>query len=138
MGAVAEGVFGIVVYLNHQSVSSRSRSRKCHGQNQIGNARRVAGVYDDGKMGQALEKRNRRKVQGISRCRFKCSDSSLAEDDVAVAPCHDVFCTHEEFLKGAGKASLEKNGLFQGSQFFQKFEVLHVSSTNLNDIHVVE
>ena len=47
----------------------------------------------------------------------------------------DVFGAHEPFFDGGGHASFQQYRHMETAYCFQKVEVLHISSTNLNEVH---
>ena len=95
----------------------------------------MAGVYDNGKVGELLYYRNCGKVEGIPCCRFISSYPSFAEDDLIVAACHYVFGAHYPFFDGVCKTSFEENRLINSAELLQKLKILHIPCADLDDIH---
>ena len=124
--------------LDDEAVRPAGRRRQGHGLDVPGHAGGVAGVYHHGQMGQLVEDRHGGQVQGIAGGCFEGADAPLTEDDILVAPGHNVLRAHQQLLDGVGQAALEKNGLLGLAQFLQKLKVLHVPGTHLDDVHVLE
>ena len=65
LGPVALGRGGIVVYLDDQAVRPAGCRGQSHGLDIAGHAGGVAGVHDDGQMGQLMEHGDCGQVQGV-------------------------------------------------------------------------
>ena len=85
-----------------------------------------------------MEHGDRRQIQGIAGVIVKGADAPLAEDDLFIAVGHDVLGTHQQFLQGVGKATLEEDGLAELAQLPQKVEILHIPCAYLQYIHVIK
>ena len=98
----------------------------------------MAWVYDDRQMRLFLQHGNRGNIQGIPHGSLECADTSLTENHILIASCHNIFCAHEQFIQGIRHAAFEENGLFQLSELFQKLKVLHISGADLDHIHILK
>ena len=85
-----------------------------------------------------MEHGDRRQIQGIAGVIVKGADAPLAEDDLFIAVGHDVLGTHQQFLQGVGKATLEEDGLAELAQLPQKVEILHIPCAYLQYIHILK
>ena len=90
-----------------------------------------------GQVGLLFDDGNHREVQRVAGVLFKGADAALAENDVFVAACHNVFGAHDPLLDGVGKAALQQHGLFHFAHRFQQPEVLHVARADLHKVHIL-
>ena len=138
LGAVALGLGGVVVHLDHEAVGPGGHS----GLGQLGHhpgvAAGVAGVHHHGQVGHLVQHHHTREVEGVAHTGLKGADAPLAEDDVLVALGHDVLGAHHELFQRVGKTALEQDGLFLAAYGLEQLKVLHVAGTDLNEVHVLE
>src|SRR3989338_6906464 len=87
-------------------------------------------------MGLGLKHRNAFKIQGVSVCGLEGAYSPLAENDIWISACDDVFSSHKELLERRCHSSLEDDWIVNLSQFLEKVEVLHVSRSHPKNIYV--
>ncbi len=87
------------MYFDDESVGSDCRGGYGEGMNEACDACCMRGVYDDGEMRELMQEGYDGEVDRIACCRLEGADAALAEDDVGVARCHDVFGAHEELLQ---------------------------------------
>ncbi|EJW99989.1 hypothetical protein EVA_11904 [gut metagenome] len=128
----------IVVNFHHQSVCANCSCAHCHCGNHTTKSGCMAGVNDDRQMAQFVNCRNCGQVKSVAGESFVCTDTTFTQNDIVISTCHNVLCTHQPFLQGICKTTLEKNGFICTADFFQQVEVLHISCTNLNNIHICE
>ena len=62
----------------------------------------MTGVHHYGQMAQLFHCRNRTQIQRIAGVVLEGADAALAQDNVIVAACHDVFGGHNPLLNGCG------------------------------------
>ena len=135
LGAVTQGVLGVVVHLDDQPIRSGGHRRQGHTLHHPRPAAGVGGVYHHRQVGQLLDRQYRRQIQGVAGVGLKGADTPFAQDHLVVAPRHDVFRAHQPLLNGGGQAPLEQDGLAGLAHLLQKVEVLHVARPDLNDVH---
>ena len=99
----------------------------------------VAGVHHHWQVGQPLEHRHHRQVQGVAGIGGLIGPNApLAENDLFVAAGHDVLRAHQQLLNGARQAPLEKDGLVRFAQFLEHVKVLGVPGAHLDHIHLLK
>ena len=138
LGAVALGLGGVVVHLDHQAVGTGGHSGLGQLRHHPGVAAGVAGVHHHGQVGHFVQHHHAREVEGIAHAGLKGADAPLAEDDVLVAFGHDVLGAHHELLQGVRQAALEQYRLFLAAHGLQQLKVLHIAGTHLDEVHVLE
>ena len=98
----------------------------------------MAGVDDDGQVGQPAQHGDAGQVQGVAGVALEGADAPLAEDHVLVAAGHDVLGAHQPLLIGGGHAPLDHDGLVLMAHGLEQVEVLHVPGADLDHVHVLE
>ena len=96
----------------------------------------VAGVDDDGQVGQFVEDGYYTQVQGVAGFGFEGADAAFAHDDFAVPFGHDVFGGHEPFADGGHHAAFQEYGAFGFADGFEETVILHVAGADLENIGV--
>ena len=125
------------MHLYHKSVCAAGGCRQRHGLYELRCSCGVAGVHDDGKVGQLLQHGDGGQVEDVSCVLgIEGADASFAEDDVLVAACHDIFGGHEPLLDGCGESALEQNWLICSAELLEQLEVLHISRSYLDHVNV--
>ena len=84
-----------------------------------------------------LDSSHSTQVKGISGIGLIGTDTTLAENNLAVALAHDVLRCIQPLIKGSGQAPLQHNRLVNAANFLQKAEVLHVAGTNLQHVCIL-
>ena len=126
------------MHLDDQAVGAGSGGRQGAGGHQPGHAGGVAGVHDDGQVGQLVEHGHGGDVQGVAGVVAEGADAPLTEDHPLVAAGHDVFGAHQQLLQGVGQAALEQDGLVHLAQLPKQVKVLHIPGTHLQHIHILK
>ena len=103
---VRKGRVRVMVYLDHQTICARGNGGTGHRTHLFADAGGVARIDDHGQMGQVLDHRNGRKVQGVTRIGFKGANPSLTKHNMVISFRKDIFCRHKPFFDGGCKPSL--------------------------------
>ena len=98
----------------------------------------MAWVDDYGQVGELVEDRDRGQILRIPGVCLKGPDATFAEDDLGVAPGHDMFCAHKQLLIGVRKAALQQDWLVDMGERVEQLEVLHVSGAHLDDVDFIK
>ena len=114
--AVALGLGGVVVHLDHQTIGTGSDRSFRQLRHHPCVAAGVAGVHHHRQVGHLVQHDHTGKVQRVAHTGLKGADAALAQDDVLVALGHDVLGAHHELFQRVGKAALEQYRLFSGGQ----------------------
>ena len=104
--------------------------------NQVGPSGGVAGVDDDRQVALPLDIGHDRQVEGIAGRIFKCANSALAKDDLAVALGKGILGRHEQVFHGRAHAALQENRDPGAAALLEQVEVLHVAGADLEDIGI--
>jgi hypothetical protein len=136
LGAVGEGVFGVVVGFDDEAVGAGGEGGFAHVGDEVGVAGALGGVNDDGEVGDAVDFGDDGEGEGVAAVGFEGADAAFAEDDVGVAAGHDVFGGEEEFIEGGGEAALEEYGFLLIADGVEEVVVLHVAGADLEDVGV--
>ncbi len=96
----------------------------------------VGGVDDHRQMGQLLEHRHRRDIQGVAGGRLEGADTPLAQQHPAVPLREDVLGAHQELLDGGRHPPLEQDRLVELAEHLEQGEVLHVAGADLHDVGI--
>src|SRR5208283_1826106 len=124
------------MHFHYETVSARSYGCAGHGTDFIPDPRGMARVHYNRQVGKLLYDGNGGKVQSISRVALECANSALAQHNLVVAFRENVFGGHEPFLDSRRQSPLQKHRLADSANGLQQFEILHVSSPDLNNINV--
>ena len=133
---VAQCTGRVVMYLDDKTVGTRCTGRASHRTHKTRDACSVAWVNDDGKVCESLEHWNGRKVEHVTGVAVITADTTLTEDYLLVTLGHDILGTHKKLLKGRRHTALEQDGLVATAKLLEEFEVLHVTRTYLDDVHI--
>ena len=125
-----------MVHFDHQPVGTGGHRSPTHGDYLVAAAASVTWVNYDRKMCLFLYHRYGTEIQGVARVVGESSDTTLAQNYIGVSFGHDVFSGHKPFLDCGSHTALEKNWFLCLAGPVKQREVLHISSTNLNDISV--
>ena len=98
----------------------------------------MAWVDDNRQVGLFFDDRNCRDIQCVSGSGFEGADSALAEDNVFVSASHDVLSAHQQLFDCVSKTAFKKDWFIYFAKFLEKFEVLHISCTNLDDVNILK
>ena len=124
--------------LDDEAVGPAGGGGHGHRRDQAVDAGGVAGVHDDGQVGELVEHGHGGEVQGVAGVVVKGADAPLAKDDLLIAAGHDVLGAHQELFEGVGEAPLEEDGLIRLAQLPEEVEVLHVPGPHLQDVHILK
>ena len=138
LSAVGPGMGRVIVDFDLQTVRPGGNGRQCHGRDQEVFPGCMAGVDDDGQMGELAQHRDAGEVQCVAGVGLEGADAAFAEDHVVVAPGHDVLGAHQQFFVGGAHAAFEEDRLVQFADCLEQVEVLHVAGADLDDVHVFE
>ena len=100
----------VVVDLDQQSVGTGSHGAHGQGIYQPALAGGMAGIDDDGQVGQLPQHGDAGQIQGVAGVALKGADTSLAEDHILIAAGHDVLGAHQPLLVGGGHAPFDHDG----------------------------
>ena len=107
-----------------------------NGSNEVAFAGAVAGVHHHRQVGELLQGRHGRDVEGIAGVGLEGADAALTENDLGIALGDNIFRRHEELLERRHHAPLEQDGLAGPAQSLEQGKVLHVPGPDLEDIGV--
>ena len=88
----------VVVDLDHEAVRAAGRSAQGHGRHQLIAPGGVAGVHHHRQVAELVEHGDDGQVHGVAGGGLEGADAPLAEDDLAVAPGHDILRAHKQLL----------------------------------------
>src|SRR5438132_1686887 len=98
----------------------------------------MAGINDDGEMGQFMEQWHTGKIKHIACVGIEAANAAFTENDVGIARGYNVLGGQQPLVDGCCKPTLEHDGtsktIATGSQ--QEREVLHVATAYLQDVGV--
>ncbi len=137
LGAIGEGVFGVVVGFDDEAVGTGGDGGFAHVGDEVGVAGALGGVDDDGEVGDAVDFGDDGEGEGVAAVGFKGADAAFAEDDVGVALGHDVLGGEHEFFEGGGEAAFEEDGFAGIANGPEEVVVLHVAGSDLEDVGVL-
>ena len=103
---VAQGMGGVVVDLDHQSVGTGSSGGDGHGFYHRCVTGGMAGVHHDGQMGHLAQRGDGGQVKGVAGRGLKGADAPFTEDDLLISAGHDVFGAHQKLLQSRRKSAL--------------------------------
>ncbi len=99
LGAVGEGVFGVVVGFDDEAVGAGRDGGFAHVGDEVGVAGALGGVDDDGEVGDAVDFGDDGEGEGVAAVGFEGADAAFAEDHVGVSGGDDVFVGEVEFFE---------------------------------------
>ena len=127
------------MYFDHQTISTSCGSCHCHRLDKSCDTCCMAWIDDDRQVSHSFQKRNRCQDPAYFLWQFRsCPDASFAKDHIFISASHDVFCAHQQLLQSICKTSLQQDRFSQTADFFQKFEVLHVTGADLDHVYIFE
>ena len=132
--AIAQSLGGVWMHFDEQSVGAHGHRAAAECDHKIRPAAPLAGIHDDGEVGLFLGNGDRCQVKSVSRVSLEGPDAALAEQDVGISMCQDVFGGEQPFLDAFAHSALEQDGLSAPGRFDQKLEVLPVPRTDLKDV----
>ena len=98
----------------------------------------VRRIEDHGQVRQLVKHRHRVDVEGVAGSRLEGANAALAEKYIRVAVRDNVLGREQEFLDGRALPALEHDRTAgQRANFFEKREVLHVASADLEHVGIV-
>src|SRR5258708_15470966 len=100
-------------------------------------ARPLAGIDDDGQMGELFHQWHSVDVHGVARHALERANAALAQDDVRIALSEDVFRGKQPLLNGGSQAALEQHRLARTADLIEQVVVLHVARANLEHIRIL-
>src|ERR687894_1267379 len=110
---VAQGLLGLVVRLDDQTVRLRRHARLTERYDQVTPPGRVARVYDHRQVREPLGDYHRREVQREARAGLECAYTSLAQDHVLAALFRDVLRREEPLLDRRREATLQDHAMIR-------------------------
>ena len=129
-----QAMCGVVVDLDLQRVGAGRAGGERHGLDVAGVAGCVAGVGDDGQVGELVQGGDGVQVEGVARARLEGADAALAQHHAVVALAHDVLGRHEQLVDRSGDAAFEQHGRGGLADFLEQVEVLRVAGADLHDV----
>src|SRR4030043_187313 len=96
----------------------------------------VTRVNDHRQMAEFLDHRNGGYIQREANTIFKCSDSSLTQDDLAISFCQHVISRCEPLGNSARETSFDDDRSLALSDLGEQREILHVAGPYLEDVGV--
>jgi hypothetical protein len=87
----------------------------------------VTRVYDDWQMAQLLQDRDRAEVESIPGRGLKSANSTLAQDNLAVAAAGNIFRGKQKFLDRGAQAPFEQNRHPEPADLLEERVILHVA-----------
>ena len=111
LGCIRNGLFWLAVNLYDDSVSTSCNGGKSHRWHLVTQSYGMAGVNDDGQVGQGAEHWHSGNIQGISGGLFVGTDSPLTQNYIVGSRRQQVFSSHKPFLNSGRKTTLQDNRL---------------------------
>ena len=128
---------GIAMHLDDQAVGTNRDSSTRQRSDRVAPAGGMAGIDDDGQVGQLLYHGNDADIEGVAGVVGKGADAALAEHHVIIALAHDVLGGHQQFIESGGNAALEQHRFIGSAGKLEQSEVLHVAGADLNHVGVL-
>ena len=125
------------MHLDEEAIGPGGHGGLGHGPHQLPFARAVAGVNDDGQVGQPLEDGHGVDVQSVAGVLLEGADAPLAKHHPPVVMDKNVFRREEELLQGGHHPPFEQDGLARFAYGVQQAVVLHIASSDLEDVGVL-
>src|SRR5271157_1995623 len=133
---VRQGHGGIGMDLHDDPVRARGQGGKGGRGNVVPVPHGVAGIHEDRQVAEPLDDGHGCDVQRVAGLGLECPDAPLAQNDVGVAPLHDVFRREKELFDRSHHAPLQKHWPARLPDCPQEREVLHVARPHLEDARV--
>src|SRR5439155_10602768 len=126
-----------IVNFDHKTVRSDCYPGTREGCDHVCGTGAMRGIDDDRQMRNAPNRRHRCEVERVTRMLRECANASLAKYDIVVALSHDVLGCEQPFLECCSHPALQQHGQLGSACSLQERKILHVASTDLNDITVL-
>src|SRR5436305_3133221 len=125
--------------LQNQALGSGGDSGTGHGGHQFAATGSMAGVNDDGEVGQFMEQWYTGKIKHIACVGIEAANAAFTENDVGIARGYNVLGGQQPLVDGRCKAALEHDWSSQtvATSRQQEWEVLHVATAYLQDVGVL-
>jgi len=94
----------------------------------------VSRIDDDRQMAQLFDQRDCGQRKCVAGFLFEGANAAFTENHIWVAVGKNVFGGEQELFNGGTKSALEQDRFLACSDFFQKFEVLHVAGADLEHV----
>ena len=107
---IAEGVEGVGMGLDDESIGTHGESGTGKSGNEATCPGGMAGVHDDGQVGELLGDGHGAEVEQVARAGIEGAKATLAENDLCATVDDKIFGGGEPFLDGAGESTLEQDG----------------------------
>ena len=103
LGPVGQGTIRVLMDLDHEAVGTGRHGRPGHRGDLRSDSGSVAGIGDDGEMGEGLHHRNGGEIQEISGLSVEAPHTSFTEDHIGVPFRDHIFGCQEKLFDGGGK-----------------------------------
>src|SRR5262245_44186339 len=107
---------------DEQSVRAHRHCPTAESNNEIRASATLTWVHNDWQMRFFLSDGDRRQIEGIAGVGLESSDSALAEQDIRISVCQNVFCGQQPFLDAFAHPPLEQDRFAAARRFDEKLK----------------